>query len=166
MHILFIVPYSPTRIRVRPYNLIKHLAGRNNSVTLATVWEDEAELTALKEFERLGVRVISQPLQKTRVLTNTGRTFFSSTPLQARYSWQPALAEQLSELLTSDPNRWDIIHVEHLCGAQIWAEELNLEQVGVDNIFSNLGGDSLLTAVLFSKVIETYKDRVFVDRVL
>ena len=86
MHILFIVPYTPTRIRVRPYNLIKHLALRENSITLATVWEDEAELAALKEFERLGVRVISQPLQKTRVLANTSRTFFSSTLLQARYS--------------------------------------------------------------------------------
>jgi glycosyltransferase involved in cell wall biosynthesis len=118
MHILSIVPYTPTRIRVRPYNLIKHLAQRDNLLTLATVWEDEAELTALKEFERLGVRVISQPLQKTRVLANTGRTFFSSTPLQARYSWQPALAGQLNELLTSDPNRWDIIHLEHLRGAQ------------------------------------------------
>ena len=118
MHILFIVPYSPTRIRVRPYNLIKHLAGRNNSVTLATVWEDEAELTALKEFERLGVRVISQPLKKTRALANTGRTFFGSTPLQAHYSWQPALAGQLSELLTSNLIYWDIIHVEHLRGAQ------------------------------------------------
>ena len=118
MHILFIVPYSPTPIRVRPYNLIKHLAQRENLITLATVWEDEAELAALKEFERLGVRVISQPLQKPRVLANTGRTFFSSTPLQARYSWQPVLAEQLSELLTSNPNRWDLIHVEHLRGAQ------------------------------------------------
>ncbi|MFC2042669.1 glycosyltransferase [Chloroflexota bacterium] len=118
MNILFIVPYSPTRIRVRPYNLIKHLAQGENSITLATVWEDEAELDALKEFERLGVRVISQPLQKTRVLANTGRTFFSSTPLQARYSWQPALAGKLSEMLTSNPNRWDVIHVEHLRGAQ------------------------------------------------
>ena len=118
MHILFIVPYSPNPIRVRPYNLIKHLAQRENSITLATVWEDETELDALKEFERLGVRVISQPLKKTRLLTNTGRTFFSSTPLQARYSWQPALAGQLSDLLISDPKRWDIIHVEHLRGAQ------------------------------------------------
>ena len=118
MHILFIVPYSPTPIRVRPYNLIKQLAQRENLITLATVWEDEAELAALKEFERLGVLVISQPLQKTRVLANTGRTFFSSSPLQARYSWQPALAGQLGELLTSNPNRWDLIHVEHLRGAQ------------------------------------------------
>ena len=118
MHILFIVPYTPNPIRVRPYNLIKHLALRDNSITLATVWEDEAELDALKEFERLGVRVIAQPLQKTRVLANTVRTFFSSTPLQAHYSWQPALAGQLGELLTANPNRWDIIHVEHLRGAQ------------------------------------------------
>jgi len=118
MHILFIIPYSPTRIRVRPYNLIKFLAQRENSLTLATVWEDEAELDALEEFERLGVRVISQPLQKRRRLVNTSHAFFSSTPLQARYSWQPALAEQLSEFLTAHPNRWDIIHVEHLRGAQ------------------------------------------------
>ncbi|MFC2043177.1 hypothetical protein ACFLUA_03390 [Chloroflexota bacterium] len=42
MNILFIVPYSPTPIKVRPYNLIKHLAQGENSITLATVWEDEA----------------------------------------------------------------------------------------------------------------------------
>ncbi|MFC2043167.1 phosphopantetheine-binding protein [Chloroflexota bacterium] len=41
--------------------------------------------------------------------------------------------------------------------AQIWAEVLNIERVGVNNNFSNLGGDSLLATVLFSKVIETFK---------
>ena len=43
MRILFIVPYVPSLIRVRPYNFIKALAGRGHRITLATLWENEAE---------------------------------------------------------------------------------------------------------------------------
>jgi hypothetical protein len=37
------VPYTPTSIRTRPYNLIRALARRGHQVTVATVWEDAAE---------------------------------------------------------------------------------------------------------------------------
>ena len=36
MNILFIVPYAPTLIRVRPYNLIKSLVVSGHRLTLAT----------------------------------------------------------------------------------------------------------------------------------
>jgi hypothetical protein len=50
VNILFIVPYTPTPIRTRPYNLIRALARRGHQVTLATLWEDEAERQALDEW--------------------------------------------------------------------------------------------------------------------
>jgi hypothetical protein len=43
VNILFIVPYTPTPIRTRPYNLIRALARRGHRITVATLWEDAAE---------------------------------------------------------------------------------------------------------------------------
>jgi hypothetical protein len=53
MDVLFIVPYVPTPIRTRPYNLIRALARRGHRVTVATLWEDAAEriVAALLEHE-------------------------------------------------------------------------------------------------------------------
>ena len=61
MHILFIVPYAPTLIRVRPYNLIKSLVARRHRLTLVTLWADQAERQSLGQLEALGVRVVAQP---------------------------------------------------------------------------------------------------------
>ena len=58
MHILFIVPYAPTLIRVRPHDLIKSLVGRGHRLTLATMWTDGAERQAL------AVRVAAEVLSR------------------------------------------------------------------------------------------------------
>ncbi|MEW5718931.1 MAG: glycosyl transferase family 1, partial [Chloroflexota bacterium] len=62
MNILFLVPYTPTLIRTRPYNLVRGLARRGNKVTLATLWENESERAALAQLEREGIRVIAARL--------------------------------------------------------------------------------------------------------
>ena len=36
MNILFIVPYVPDKVRVRPYNLIRNLTARGHQVSVAT----------------------------------------------------------------------------------------------------------------------------------
>ena len=41
LHILFISPYVPSLIRVRPYNLIKHLAQRGHRVDVLQRGESE-----------------------------------------------------------------------------------------------------------------------------
>jgi len=43
MNILYIVPNPPSLVRVRPYNLIRHLYARGHQITLATVWSSEEE---------------------------------------------------------------------------------------------------------------------------
>ncbi len=43
MRILFVVPYTPNLIRVRPYNLIRGLAARGHPVTVATLWSSPQE---------------------------------------------------------------------------------------------------------------------------
>ena len=85
MNVLFAVPYVPTPIRVRPYNLLKSLAGRGHSVTLATLWTDAAERETLSEVAGWGVRVIAERLPRWRALFNCVCALPTSTPLQGVY---------------------------------------------------------------------------------
>jgi len=118
LNILFLVPYVPTLIRTRSYNLIRFLARSGHSVTLATLWEKEAECHELNNLVCMGIRVISVPLTKGRSALNMLRALVAGTPLQASYCWQPALAQQIGERLATGSSPYDIIHVEHLRGAR------------------------------------------------
>ena len=115
MRILFIVPYVPTRIRVRPYSLLETLAGRGHKITLATLWSDEAERGQLATLEEMGLKTLAVRLPRLRSVKNCLGVLPSSTPLQAVYCWQPQLKQALDNLLDTEP--FDVIHVEHLRGA-------------------------------------------------
>ncbi len=130
MRILYIVPYTPTPIRTRPYNLIRALARRGHQVTAAALWEDAAERAALADLHSQGIEIIAHPLSRLRSLWNCLRGLPTSTPLQAVYCWQPALARAVEEGIRGqgsgarDPEAgvsrgpFDVIHVEHLRGAR------------------------------------------------
>ncbi|MEZ4867736.1 MAG: glycosyltransferase [Caldilineaceae bacterium] len=116
MDILYIVPYAPNLIRVRPYQLIRALARRGHRVTLASLWTSAQEKVELQQLAEAGVRVLAQPQPILRSLVNCLRTLPTSVPLQAVYSWQPALARLL--LTTIQHEQFDVVHVEHLRGAR------------------------------------------------
>jgi polysaccharide biosynthesis protein PslH len=119
MNILFIVPYVPNLIRVRPYNLIKYLARAGHRVTLVTLWSDEKERASLDEIKQHTEKMFSARLPKTRSIINALRALPTQKPLQSVYCWEPDAAEQLRSLVlqseTSQP--FDVVHVEHLRGA-------------------------------------------------
>lgn len=116
MNILFVVPYVPTPIRTRPYHLARALARRGHALTLATLWEGPAERQALDEFERAGMRVLAEPLERRRILGNLVQVLPGRQPLQARYSWHPGLARRM--LAAVQAGQFDAIHVEHLRAAE------------------------------------------------
>lgn len=116
MEILFITPYVPNAIRVRPYELLRTLAQRGHRLTLATLWQDESERQELARLTALGIEVIAQPLPTWRTLWNCAQSVPARAPLQAAYAWQPRLARQLTELVTQ--RHFDLVHVEHLRGAR------------------------------------------------
>jgi sugar transferase (PEP-CTERM/EpsH1 system associated) len=122
MRILYIVPYVPNLIRVRPYNLIRHLAARGHEVTVLTLWiteQERADAQALKEHCH---RVLALPLSRWRSLWNCLRALPTRVPLQAVYCWHPNLISQLSTLQSPSsilqPQPFDVVHVEHLRGAR------------------------------------------------
>lgn len=116
MKILFVVPYTPNLVRVRPFNLIRALAARGNDVTVATLTTGPAEEADVRSLEALGVRVISSRLPRWRSLVNCLLALPSRVPLQAAYCWQPALMHEIRRVMAEDD--FDAVHVEHLRGAR------------------------------------------------
>ena len=123
MRILFIVPYTPTPIRTRPYYFLRTLARQGHQVTLGTLWETEDERQALEALQKTGLEVVAAPLNKPRQMMNLAQAVFNGKPLQANYCWQPRLSRDLVGLL-NDGHRYEVIHVEHLRGA-VYSEQLN-----------------------------------------
>ncbi len=123
MHILFLVPYAPNLIRVRPYNLIRGLAARGHTVTVATLWSSPQEQADLQALRDRGIEVIAARLPRWRSLWNCLRALPTRTPLQAVYCWQPTLARSLQSAICNLPSAIchlhpDVIHIEHLRGAR------------------------------------------------
>lgn len=115
MRILFVVPYTPNLIRVRPYNFIRALAARRHELTVLTLTSDEAERQQVRELRQI-CDVIAHPLPRWRSLGNVLLALPGRTPLQANYCWQPALAQTLRRLVQQ--NDYDVVHIEHLRGAR------------------------------------------------
>ena len=120
MNILFVVPYVPNQIRVRPYNLIRHLAQLGHRITLLTIWTNENERQTLEDLEGYCTQVKAVNLPTWRSFINCLLALPSRQPLQAVYSWDSNLAEDIYSLAakTNDSDPFDIVHVEHLRGAR------------------------------------------------
>lgn len=115
--ILFVSPYLPSRIRVRPYNLIRALAERGHQVTLlalAPPGDDASGLADLRAWCQ-GVQVVS--LARWRVLWNGLRALPGRTPFQAAYSRSPQMMALIQRTLAEVA--LDVVHVEHLRGAEL-----------------------------------------------
>jgi sugar transferase (PEP-CTERM/EpsH1 system associated) len=113
MKILFIVPYVPSLVRVRPYNLIRHLSTLGHEVRVLTVWTNEREREEAEQLRHYCHDVRAIYLARWRSLANCLRALPTRTPLQSVYSWHPALVQGILD------QNWhaDVIHVEHLRGA-------------------------------------------------
>ena len=120
LKILFIVPYVPNKIRVRSYNWIRHLAQLGHQITLLTIWTSEEDRLALEELNKYCGRIIPVNLPTWRSFYNCLTALPTKEPLQAAYSWDPYLTEELYKLATqtNSPRAYDIVHVEHLRGAR------------------------------------------------
>lgn len=121
LNILYVVPYAPTLIRVRPYNLIRFIQRAGHRVTLATLVEADGERESLAALAGEGVRVIAEPISRRQKLANALRAAPTRVPLQAVYSWQPRLAGVIRSTLGEGASAgagFDVVHVEHLRGAR------------------------------------------------
>ena len=120
MRILFTVPYTPNRIRVRPYEFVRALLRAGHDVTLAALWTSAEEQEDLRRLAQCGARILAQPMPAWRSAANSLLALPTGTPLQAVYSWQPPLFEAVLAAHAAQP--FDVMHVEHLRGSRYGLE--------------------------------------------
>jgi len=117
MNVLYVTPYVPSRIRTRPYHLIRALVRLGHRVTLLTAagtsTEEQAQADELRTW---GMQVEVFPVSLTRSLRNCLQALPTREPLQAVFSYHPGLERRLSRLLREEA--FDVLHIEHLRAAR------------------------------------------------
>lgn len=117
MRILFVTPYVPSRIRTRPYHLIRELVRQGHQVTLLTAATSEQEARDAEELRGWDVRVEVFPVPRARSLANCLLALPTREPLQAVYAYHPAMEWRLAERARS--GEFDLVHIEHLRAARL-----------------------------------------------
>ncbi len=152
LNILFISPYIPSLIRVRPYNFIKALAERGHNLTLLALEPPKEDTSSLSTLRQWCQRVETVPLPRWRTLWNGLQVIPGQVPFQAAYSRSPEMAELIRR--TQAAKTFDIVHIEHLRGA-----ELSGAVNGTPIVFDSV--DSI--TLLFERVLQsgpTFRSRM------
>ncbi|MBI2843215.1 MAG: glycosyltransferase [Armatimonadetes bacterium] len=126
MRVLYITPYVPSRIRVRPYNLIKNLSNRHE-VTLVALVQSDHDTQAISEMAGICADVRPIRMSKVQSVASCGKRLFTRMPLQAAYTYLPNLVRTVDDLIIKRP--FDVVHVEHVRGAHYAAHIGSLPKV-------------------------------------
>lgn len=113
MKVLFVVPYVPSLVRVRPFNMIRALSARGHKVTLLTLWTSERERQELDKLRTHCQAIFALPIPLWRSLINCAQVLPGKEPLQSVYSWRQDLVAPFV-----DTQDFDVVHVEHLRGSR------------------------------------------------
>ena len=115
MRILFVTPYVPSPVRVRPYHLIRQLSERHTVTVLTAVpGSEEHDLPGLRPY-CAGLEAV--PLRPDQIARSCLLGAWRGEPLQAAYCRSRALSARLSSLLQR--HQFDLVHVEHLRAAHL-----------------------------------------------
>ena len=117
MHVLYVTPYVPSRIRTRPYNLIKALARCGHTITLLTASTSAEEQAQAEHLRSYCHRVEVFPVPKWCSLLNCARALPSREPLQAMYCYSAAMECRIAQIVQQEPI--DVVHIEHLRAARL-----------------------------------------------
>jgi sugar transferase (PEP-CTERM/EpsH1 system associated) len=111
--ILVALPYAPSLIRVRPYNLVRELARRHEiGVVIVGSRPSRAELDELAGLTDAVEVVTSGPLTRGLGLARAG---LRREPLQAGVNRSARAGRRLQAMLGD--GGYDVVHVEHLRGS-------------------------------------------------
>src|SRR4029450_5993037 len=113
MRILYLTPYVPSLVRVRPYQFIRHLAELGHEVTLICLAGNDEEPEALAELRCRCREVVAVPMSRRQAALQALRAIPSGLPLQAAYGGPTALVAAARRRAEAH----DVVHIEHLRGS-------------------------------------------------
>ncbi len=113
MRILFVVPYPPSRIRVRSYGFLTQLR-KKHELTIAMLCRSEQELADAEELRSQGYDVLIVYESKWQARLRSGAALVGSSSMHVAYARSGCFSRALQSICTK--KSFDIIHVEHLRG--------------------------------------------------
>ncbi|HMO58289.1 MAG TPA: glycosyltransferase [Roseiflexaceae bacterium] len=111
MKILFVSPYVPSPIRVRPYSFLRTLVRRGNQVTLICQ-ADSRDVAAVAALRELGVYVVTVAVGRLSMLWNVVRAVPGALPFQAALGFSAQMLDAIRHEVRR--GNYDIAHIEHL----------------------------------------------------
>src|SRR5579863_4268333 len=113
MRILFVMPYPPSRIRVRAYGFLTHLQYAHE-VTIVTQCASEQELADVEALRSQGFEIVVVAEKKMVSAMRSGVALLSSYPIQAAYARSARFTRAVRDLC--EQRTFDVVHVEHMRG--------------------------------------------------
>lgn len=125
LRVLFVTPYLPSAIRVRAFQVIRHLAKAGHRVTVAALQDGSpADSAALRELQAICDAVHVVPHPRLRAAAQAAAALPTPTPLWAAWCHSPQMMRLLRSLASS--GNFAVAHVEHLRAAHFAAALGNL----------------------------------------
>ncbi len=109
MHILFVTPYVPSRIRVRPFHFIRMLA-REHTISLVGLVCDEYERALADEVREYCASVELVTLPKWHAYANCLQALPTTTPLRVAYYRSAQLVQRMRQVI--EQQHIDVVHGE------------------------------------------------------
>jgi glycosyltransferase involved in cell wall biosynthesis len=134
VRILFIAPYLPSMVRIRPYQWIRSLTQLGHHVHVVALRPPEDRWASLNALRQICGDADIFELGRLRTVANAAGAVVTGAPLQCAYSDHPAASERIAQLAAA--GGFDVVHIEHMRGVVLARRIRNLPVVydAVDSI--------------------------------
>lgn len=134
LRILFVTPYVPSGVRVRPYAFIRELAARGHQVTLACLVEPAWEAPYLAQVSPFCEEVHSIFLGRAEPYLRSLASLPTATPLSVAYCRSAQFDRLVRDLI--ERGSYDLVHTEFVRAAPVTASLNSLPKVfdAVDSV--------------------------------
>lgn len=117
LHILFVTPYVPSTVRVRPYAFIRELARLGHHITLACLVQPVWEASYLTEIAQYCQEIHPVHHQRFEPYLRAFASLPTQTPLSVAYCESSEHKKLVSDLVNQ--KKYDLVHTEFIRAAPV-----------------------------------------------